>query len=95
MRFNRAHVGDRASWILEALGGSAGLEGPAAADQAADALLTLIADLGLPTRLRDVGVMPEDFAALARDALQDIIVATNSRPVSSEQDVIGVLERAY
>jgi alcohol dehydrogenase class IV len=96
MRFNRAHVGDRAGWILDAVGKGGGPQsGPEAADRAADALQALITDLGLPTRLRDVGVTRDDFALLARDALQDIIVATNSRPVSSQQDVIDVLERAY
>ena len=34
-------------------------------------------DMGLPWRLRDVGVGHADFAGIAADALEDIIVAGN------------------
>ena len=47
------------------------------------------------SRLRDVGVSREDFAAIAHDALEDLVVATNPRPVTSVEDVIEVLEAAW
>jgi alcohol dehydrogenase class IV len=54
-----------------------------------------VASLGLPTRLRDVGVEPSEFPALAHDAMEDLIVASNPRPVSGEAEVIEILNRAY
>jgi len=45
--------------------------------------------------LRDVGVEKSDFRALADDAIQDLIVATNPRPVTSPEVVIELLESAY
>ena len=59
------------------------------------AVVQLVQDLALPQRLREVGVGPEDFPALAKDALEDLVVATNPRSVSSAADVIGVLEDAW
>jgi alcohol dehydrogenase class IV len=54
-----------------------------------------IESLGLPTTLHEVGVTRDDFPFLARDAMQDMIVATNPRPVDGEPDVIKILELAY
>jgi alcohol dehydrogenase len=62
---------------------------------ARDAILQLVRDLDQPHRLRDVGVEPDDFAAIAKDALEDLIVATNPRPVSSPDEVVGLLQSAY
>lgn len=96
VRFNRAHVGDRPFWLADALGlDVAGYDAPAAADRVADGIEALIRDLGLPTRLSEVGVAPDQFGALARDALQDLVVATNPRPVRAEADVVALLHRAY
>tara|TARA_B100000686_G_C16782334_1_gene972800 strand:- start:1850 stop:3073 length:1224 start_codon:yes stop_codon:yes gene_type:complete len=52
-------------------------------------------DLGLPWRLRDVGVNEEDFAGIAKDAMEDLIVASNPRTVNSEQEVIELLRKAW
>ena len=96
VRFNRDHIGDRPFWIAEALGlDTTGLTAPQAADVVADGLEQLIRDLGLPTRLAETGVTLDDFEALARDALQDLIVATNPRPVRSEEEVVRLLRQAY
>ena len=46
-------------------------------------------------RLRDVGVTQEDFPAIAKDALEDLVVATNPRPVTSVEDVINLLHTAW
>jgi alcohol dehydrogenase class IV len=54
-----------------------------------------IAGLGLPTTLREIGVEPAEFPALARDAMADLIVASNPRPVADEAEVVSILERAY
>ncbi|GAC1594081.1 MAG: iron-containing alcohol dehydrogenase [Acidimicrobiales bacterium] len=54
-----------------------------------------IASLGLPTRLSEVGVEHDQFADIARDAMADMIVASNPRPIAGEADVIKVLESAF
>lgn len=96
MEFNQAHVGTRQAWIASAMGRDInGLDASTAAAAGRDAVRALIADLGLPHRLRDVGVSIDDFPALARDALDDLVVATNPRPVGGVEDVIGVLHAAW
>jgi alcohol dehydrogenase len=96
MTFNRDHVGDRQAWIADALGVDvSGLGAEEAAAAGREAVRRLVLDLGLPHRLRDVGVTREDFPAIAADALEDLIVATNPRPVTSAAEVIELLESAY
>ncbi|MGE3774008.1 MAG: iron-containing alcohol dehydrogenase [Gammaproteobacteria bacterium] len=96
MEFNREHVGARQAWIARCMDVDvAGLAPDAAAAAGRDAVRRLVRDLELPQRLREVGVSRDDFAALARDALEDLIVATNPRPVRGVDDVVAVLESAY
>ena len=96
MEYNKAHVGTRQAWIAEAMGVDiAGLAPEAAAAAGREAVRRLIADLELPQRLRDVGVTPQDFAALAADALEDLIVASNPRPVRDVGEVEALLASAY
>lgn len=95
MEFNREHVGNRQSWIAEIMGCDIrNLDEHASAVAGRDAVRTLVSDLELPRRLRDVGVKESDFPEIAKDALEDLIVATNPRPVSME-DVIEVLQTAW
>ena len=96
MNYNKNHVGDRQAWIADMM--DCDLHGASPTQAAAagrDALVQLVRDLALPSRLRDVGVGREDFAAIAHDAMQDLVVATNPRPVTSVEDVIELLEAAY
>jgi alcohol dehydrogenase class IV len=96
MEFNRCHVGTRQAWIATAMGRDVrGLDADDAAAAGRDAVRALIADLELPHRLRDVGVAIDDFPAIAKDALEDLVVATNPRPVDGVEDVIGVLHAAW
>jgi alcohol dehydrogenase class IV len=96
MEFNREHVGTRQAWIAQALGERIeGLAPDAAAAAGREAVRRLIEDLELPQRLRDVGVTPADFPALAADALEDLIVATNPRPVRDVAEVEALLASAY
>lgn len=96
MRFNKEFAKERLAWIAEILGlCDSKTDADIAADLAADSIQQLTEDLGLPFRLRDVGVEKSDFRALADDAIQDLIVATNPRPVTSPEVVIELLESAY
>jgi alcohol dehydrogenase class IV len=60
------------------------------AERAVAAVRELIADTGLPTRLREVGVTEALILPLARGAIQDSNWATNPRPVSE-----AVMEQLY
>ncbi len=96
MRFNKEYAKERLAWIADILDlCNADTDPDTAADMAADAIQKLTQDLNLPYRLRDVGVTESDFRALADDAIQDLIVATNPRPVTSPEVVIELLESAY
>jgi alcohol dehydrogenase class IV len=96
MEFNREHTEARQAWIAEIMDRDVrDLESAKAAAQGRDAVRQLVTDLELPQRLRDVGVAQSDFPALAKDALEDMVVATNPRPVTSVEDVIELLHSAW
>ncbi|MDA2945620.1 MAG: iron-containing alcohol dehydrogenase [Actinomycetota bacterium] len=96
MDWNQDHVGDKQVWIAEIMGVDTSTMSDAEARAAGrEAIVQLVKDLDQPYRLRDVGVERSDFGVLANDALQDMIVATNPRPVASVDDVVEVLEMAY
>lgn len=96
MEHNKDHVGDRQILIAEALGvDTRDLDAEAARKAGRDAVLALIKDLDLPHRLRDVGVGPNDFEAIANDALADLIVATNPRPITGTDEIVELLHAAH
>jgi alcohol dehydrogenase class IV len=96
MTWNKDHVGDKQRWIAGLMGvDTAGMDAEAARKAGRDAVLQLVTDLDQPSRLRDVGVSRQDFPAIAADAIADMIVATNPRPVKSVAEVMEVLEMAY
>ena len=87
MRWNRSSNPARQKLIAEALGSSEG--------DAASALADLIAALGLPARLRDVGVPRSAFPAIAQKALGDVLTKNNPRPVRAARDIEEVLDLAW
>jgi alcohol dehydrogenase class IV len=95
MAFNRPVTADRQALLAEAMGLSvSGMSEDEAAAAAEVQLRSMLTDMGVPTRLREVGVGHEHFRELADEALQDMIVAGNPRPVTVE-DAVAVLEAAY
>ncbi|MCP4425591.1 MAG: iron-containing alcohol dehydrogenase, partial [Chloroflexi bacterium] len=54
------------------------------AEGAVTAVHDLLADVGLPTRLRDAGVSEDQIPALAKAAYTDLNWWTNPRQVSEE-----------
>lgn len=65
----------------------------AAAGDAADAVESLLRDLGVPAGIGDVGVPADQIPSLARDGLLAGAVRTNPRPVT-EQEALALLEEA-
>jgi maleylacetate reductase len=62
---------------------------------ASDAIRRLIASIGLPTRLRDVNIAREDFAAIATRSLNSSHLHNNPRPIETAADVQEILELAW
>ena len=87
LRWNRSVNAERQAVVADALGAPGG--------DAADAVAGLIADLGLPSRLRDVGVKRQHFDAIANGAMQNMFVRSNPRPVNDPAQVKEILELAW
>jgi alcohol dehydrogenase len=95
MRFNMLVGTEQLGDVARAFGQKTdSLDPKAAALKGIAAVQELIEDVGLPTRLRDVGAREEDFEMLAGQALGDITISTNPRTVRAE-DVVAVLHRAF
>ncbi len=54
----------------------------------------LVRRLGLPIRLSEVGITPDQFPAIAEATLHDRGVRSNPRPIESAADVVEILELA-
>ncbi len=65
-----------------------------AARAAAPAVHNFIRSLGLPTTLKEVGVGEEDLQGIADDAMLDLVVSTNPRPVEHIDQVVNILRAA-
>src|SRR5205807_7350861 len=87
LRFNYDVNAERQAMVSEALGRPH--------EPAADAVAGLIADLGLPGRLRDVGVKPEQLDAIAEHSMHDRWVHTNPRKIDGPATVRTLLDAAW
>jgi maleylacetate reductase len=54
----------------------------------------LIANLGMPRRLADVGVAPDRFEEIAERAARHPVVRANVRPIREASDVMEILNLA-
>ena len=93
LSYNYEHTRDQQGHVAQIFAEAMGV--PVPEDGAAGIVREFIKSLGLPTTLSEVGVTRDDFPFLARDAMQDMIVATNPRPLEGESDVLKVLEQAF
>jgi maleylacetate reductase len=87
LRFNEPVNADRQRWISEALGRPG--------ERAGDVVGALIAGLGLPGTLRDVGVKPEQLDAIAVNSMHDRWVHTNPRKIDGPPAVRALLDAAW
>ncbi|KQP37088.1 iron-containing alcohol dehydrogenase [Pseudorhodoferax sp. Leaf274] len=87
MKFNQPVVGDRHALISEAMG-EPGVDAWRLVER-------LIAELGLPRSLREVGLeAPETLDAIAEAAMHDPWIKTNPRPIGSAAEVRALLDLA-
>ena len=95
MEFNRSVTAPQQRRIAEAMGvDTRDANDDEAAAAAVSALENLIDTLGIPRRLSDWGVSEADLALIAQDALEDLVVATNPRPIATQEEVVELLHRA-
>jgi maleylacetate reductase len=64
-------------------------------DKLADTVLAFAAKLGLPTRLRDVGIKHEQLEDIAAKSLIDPPMKTNPKPVKTAAQVREILDLAW
>jgi len=86
LRFNHPVNSEKQARVSEALGRPG--------EPAADAVAELIAGLGLPTRLREVGVKPEQLGLIAENSMHDRWVHTNPRKIDGPAIVRELLDAA-
>jgi maleylacetate reductase len=86
LRYNRPANSERQQLIAAAMG--------RAGEDAAEVISAFVADLGLPRRLADVGVEPEQFALIAANTMHDGWLHMNPRKISSPEQVLQILEAA-
>ncbi|MBI5956712.1 MAG: iron-containing alcohol dehydrogenase [Chloroflexi bacterium] len=95
MEFNLDSCPERCADIAVAMGAATERASvKRAARLSVAAVRKLSADIGLPRRLRDVGVEADGIPQLAEDALADAMMISNPRPAELP-DVIQLLKRAY
>ncbi|MFT4671364.1 MAG: alcohol dehydrogenase class IV, partial [Pseudohongiellaceae bacterium] len=62
---------------------------------ASHAVKNLIANLGLPTTLREVGVQESQLAEIAARGFTHPVVKNNPRTISAKQDIEEILQLAW
>jgi maleylacetate reductase len=87
LAYNAEVNAERQAEISTALG--------AAGQPASEVLDRFISGLGLPRRLRDVGVKREDLQRIATNCMLDDWTFSNPRPIHAAQEVVPILESVY
>lgn len=87
LKWNLSANADQQAVVSETLG--------RAGTPAADVIAALIAELELPTRLRDVEVRRDQFREIAEAAMHDRWIRTNPRKISDPAQVEEILEMAW
>jgi maleylacetate reductase len=86
LRYNRPVNAERQRSVAEALG--------CPGEDAADVVAALVAELGLPSQLSEVGVGPEQFQMIAEHVMHDSWLHANPRKIHSQEQVLEILRAA-
>ena len=87
LRFNQSVNGAQQKLVSEALGEPH--------KPACDVVSELVAQLGLPSTLREVGVKPEMLDLIAQNSMHDRLIHSNPRKIHGPEDVRRILEAAW
>lgn len=94
--FNARAIDGRIQLIAEAMAvDTAGRSVEEVARDVAERVALLSRGLGVPERLRDVGVSPQSFERIATVTLGDRAIATNPVPITDKAQIIGLLREAW
>jgi alcohol dehydrogenase class IV len=95
MEFNLEAVPEKFRAIAEALGENVdGLSVKKAAQKSVEVVKVLMKDLGLPTRLREVGINPAKFPQLVEDSMKSANILQNPRSATAD-DILQLFQKAY
>ncbi|MDO8673986.1 MAG: iron-containing alcohol dehydrogenase, partial [Dehalococcoidia bacterium] len=96
MRFVAPMAASQMARMATAMGlDTGGMSDESAAAAAVDAVESLVRELGLPRRLRDVGVRQEDLKAIAGASFPEAAGSNSPRPVSNPDEVLQLLQKAW
>jgi alcohol dehydrogenase class IV len=88
MRYNAGAVAPELASIGRAMGA-------APSEDPSDVVFAFVRSLGLPQRLRDLGLGEDDLEVVAADALTSRAVAANPRPIRTREELLGILRSAW
>ncbi|GHG63636.1 iron-containing alcohol dehydrogenase [Comamonas sp. JC664] len=94
MEFNRAACTARLARVAVALGDTTNAREEVLASNAIERVRKLNAAVGIPSRLRDVGVQEQDLPRIAEKAFQDASHLCNPRKVT-EADLLAMARESY
>lgn len=96
MEFNRMATAERLALIAQAMGSDTKTMTPEeAAHVAVKAVRNLIIKLGLPEKLRDVGVNKIDLEAIASRVMGELTAIAVNPPVSDRSQIFEILNNAW
>ena len=87
LEYNAGYAGERDLWIAEALGYPE--------ETASHACRKFIQTLGLTDNLQDAGVSREQLPQIASASLGAYFVKNNLRPITSESQIMDILNMAW
>lgn len=93
VRFNACTCGDSYNMVACAMGIKVSDE--EAGEAVADAITALSKKMGVPQRLRDVGVPEDGLSEAAEVAMGQAPMVVNPRSVDDPAEVVGVLKEAW
>lgn len=94
--YNLDECPDRYAMVAEAMGArKAGMSDMEAGEAAANAIWKLTKKMGLPQRLRDVGVPEDGLKECAEAALYDGSIVYNPKTIIDSQETLGVYKKAW
>jgi len=96
LRYNADACGEVYLDILSALGVNIeGIQSDKAGDVVADKIIEFTKKLGLPQRLRDVGVPEEGLKECSELALSDGAIVYNPKPIFDSAEILNVYKKAF
>jgi alcohol dehydrogenase len=96
VRFNMDVCGDKYTMIAQAMGlDMKDINDENSGEAVATAITALTKKMGVPQKLRDVGVPEDGLAQLAENTLSDGSIVYNPKPVFDAEEVLSVIMQAW